>query len=52
MLGAILASYHNTYYYQQLMQQMRAAIFAGKFVNFAKDFYNNRKLDIPQFLED
>ena len=52
ILGAILASYHNTYYYQQLMQQMRAAIFAGKFVNFAKDFYNNRKLDIPQFLED
>ena len=43
ILGAILASYHNTYYYQQLMQQMRAAIFAGKFVNFAKDFYNNRK---------
>lgn len=39
ILFARLASYHNTYYYQNLMARMRAAIQAGTFENFQREFY-------------
>ena len=47
MLGSILSSFHNIYYYQSLMTQMREAISNDLFANFVKDFYNKRNLDIP-----
>ena len=52
MLGSMLASYHNIYYYHELMKQIRQSIDDDIFVNFAKDFYNNRNLPIPDYLED
>ena len=39
MLGGILLSWHNTAYYQHLMQQMRNAIEHGSLAQFAKDFH-------------
>ena len=51
MLGSMLASYHNIYYYHELMKQIRQSIDDDIFVNFAKDFYNNRNLPIPDYLE-
>jgi queuine tRNA-ribosyltransferase len=47
MLGSILASYHNIYYYQSLMNQIRESIESNKFANFVKDFYNMRNLEMP-----
>jgi queuine tRNA-ribosyltransferase len=38
MLGARLATIHNLYYYQRLMQQMRGAIAAGELARFAAEF--------------
>ena len=51
MLGSMLASYHNIYYYHELMKQIRQSIDDDIFVNFAKDFYNNRNLPIPDYME-
>lgn len=42
ILGARLNTIHNLHYYQDLMRQIRAAIEAGAFVNFAQDFYLKR----------
>ena len=39
ILFARLASYHNTYYYQNLMARMRAAIHSGTFEDFQREFY-------------
>ena len=50
MLGSILNSYHNIYYYQNLMQQIRAAIETDTFAKLIKDFYNKRHLDVPEHL--
>ena len=36
MLGMMLLSWHNTYYYQWLMAQMRDAISEGRFKAFAE----------------
>ncbi|SYZ73802.1 Queuine tRNA-ribosyltransferase [Candidatus Zixiibacteriota bacterium] len=36
----ILASYHSTYFYQNLMRQIRIAIENGDFAEFRKDFLN------------
>ena len=47
MLGSILASYHNIYYYQSLMKEIRESIENNKFANFVKDFYNMRNLEMP-----
>ena len=47
MLGSILSSYHNIYYYQSLMQGIRDSIENNIFAKFVKDFYNKRNLDIP-----
>jgi len=38
MLGAMLLTEHNIWFYQQLMQAMRDAIGAGRFATFAADF--------------
>lgn len=38
ILGAMLLTWHNLAYYQQLMARMRAAIEAGAFADFAADF--------------
>ena len=47
MLGSILSSYHNIYYYQSLMKDIRDSIEDNIFAKFVKDFYNKRNLDIP-----
>jgi queuine tRNA-ribosyltransferase len=38
MLGAMLMTEHNLWFYQQLMQGMRDAIAVGEFADFARDF--------------
>lgn len=46
MLGAMLLTWHNLTFYQQLMQGIRAAISANRTQEFASDFlqkYNSRK---------
>ena len=48
MLGAILSSYHNIYYYQSLMKGIRESIEKNLFANFVKDFYNKRNLEMPE----
>jgi queuine tRNA-ribosyltransferase len=47
MLGSILSTYHNIYYYQSLMQDIRDSIENNIFAKFVKDFYNKRNLDMP-----
>ena len=47
MLGSILSTYHNIYYYQYLMQDIRDSIENNIFAKFVKDFYNKRNLDMP-----
>ena len=39
ILGARLNTIHNLYYYQELMQGIRAALEAGIFANFVREFY-------------
>jgi len=39
MLGPILLTMHNLYYYQELMQGIRAAIVEGTFQAFASEFH-------------
>lgn len=40
MLGAQLNTIHNLHYYQRLMADIRAAIAAGRFEDFAAEFYS------------
>lgn len=39
ILGARLNTIHNLYYYQELMQSIRAALEAGSFTEFVREFY-------------
>jgi queuine tRNA-ribosyltransferase len=39
ILGAHLNTIHNLFFYQRLMQEIRAAIVAGRFEAFAAEFY-------------
>jgi queuine tRNA-ribosyltransferase len=39
MLGPMLTTIHNLHYYQDLMRGLRQAIGAGRFEDFAADFY-------------
>ncbi|MET4733260.1 queuine tRNA-ribosyltransferase [Thalassospira sp. MBR-102] len=39
ILGAVLLTWHNLAYYQDLMRGMRDAIAAGRMEQFARDFY-------------
>lgn len=41
MLGAMLMTEHNLWFYQRLMEAIRAAISAGRFVEFAAEFRRN-----------
>ena len=50
MLGSILNSFHNIYYYQTLMNEIRLSIESDSFAKFIKDFYNKRHLDVPKHL--
>lgn len=36
--GMVLSSYHSTYFYQQLMRNIRASIEAGQFAQFRREF--------------
>jgi queuine tRNA-ribosyltransferase len=44
MLGPILLTWHNLTYYQDLMAGMRAAIFDGRFADFAAAFHEQQAL--------
>ena len=50
MLGSILNSFHNIYYYQSLMSDIRTSIASDSFAKFIKDFYNKRHLEVPKHL--
>ena len=50
MLGSILNSFHNIFYYQSLMNEIRLSIESDSFAKFIKDFYNKRHLDVPKHL--
>jgi len=41
MLGMILLSYHNLYFYLDLMRKIRLAIDEGRYSSFQKEFYKN-----------
>ena len=42
MLGPMLASIHNLHYYLNLMQEVRDALDAGRFAEFARQFHADR----------
>jgi len=44
MLGPMLGTLHNLWYYQKLMADMRAAIAAGTFSAFRESFYAARRV--------
>lgn len=46
MLGAILLSYHNIYFLNKLMHNVRIEIEKDNFLNFRNDFYKKYNLDI------
>lgn len=45
ILGSTLNSVHNIHYFRELLRQLREAIIAGRFDEFAKDFYANFDAD-------
>jgi queuine tRNA-ribosyltransferase len=45
ILGARLNTIHNLFYYQELMQGLRAAIAAGQLEVFVEDFWRRRTED-------
>jgi len=48
IIGSMLLTWHNLYYYQTLMQEMRDAIAVGNFAGFEADFHARRAQgDIP-----
>ena len=48
MLGAMLLSWHNIQYYEDLMKQIRLSIEQGNFTEFAKEFFDkNQTLKRP-----
>lgn len=50
ILGAMLLTWHNLHYYQQLMAGMRAAIAGGRLSGFVKEFHRQRaRGDIDPF---
>jgi queuine tRNA-ribosyltransferase len=46
MLGPMLASIHNLHYYLNLMREMREALDAGRFAQFALRFKADRSLGV------
>ncbi len=47
ILGSRLCSHHNLWYYQSLMQGLRAAIASGTLDDYAAAFYEKRALAVP-----
>jgi queuine tRNA-ribosyltransferase len=47
ILGSRLNTLHNLFYYQSLMQELRAAIAAGRLEGYARDFYAGRVQSDP-----
>jgi len=47
ILASRLNSWHNLHFYLNLMSQARAAIAAGTFVSFRKEFYAKRGTNPP-----
>jgi queuine tRNA-ribosyltransferase len=45
ILASVLNTWHNLYYYLQLMRRMREAIEAGTFARFRTEFYRSRQAD-------
>ena len=43
MIGATLATTHNVYFINKLVQDMRQAILVDNFFDFKKDFLENYK---------
>ncbi len=43
MLGAMLLSWHNIQYYEDLMKDIRAALEQGSYADFANDFFEKNK---------
>ena len=43
LTGMVLASYHSTYFFQNLMRGIRKAIEEDRFESFRKDFLNRYK---------
>ncbi|UCG60885.1 MAG: tRNA guanosine(34) transglycosylase Tgt [Candidatus Zixiibacteriota bacterium] len=43
--GMVLASYHSSYFYQELMRQIRAAVAGGRFEDFRKDFLKRYRVN-------
>ena len=41
MLGLILLSFHNVYFFLELMRKIREAIGQDRFVEFKKEFYSD-----------
>lgn len=42
MISGMLLTWHNLHYFQQIMQEMRAAIAAGRFADWEADFHAQR----------
>lgn len=47
ILGSRLNTIHNLYFYLELMRQIRAAIEAGHFANFVREFLDRRRPGAP-----
>ncbi len=48
ILGAMLLTWHNLHFYQNLMKEMRQAIESGHFDDFVQEFHKNQAMgDIP-----
>jgi queuine tRNA-ribosyltransferase len=47
ILASVLNTHHNLYYYLHLMSEARAAITAGTFGEFRRDFYRRRQQPQP-----
>jgi len=43
ILGLMLVSFHNIYFYQEMMRNIQKAISAGEFAKFKKEFLNKYK---------
>lgn len=52
MLGMMLLSYHNIYFLNNMMIEMRKAIEEDRFLSFRKDFYNKYGIDIDKKIND
>jgi queuine tRNA-ribosyltransferase len=44
ILGAILATTHNIYFYKTLAEKARAAILEDRFLDFKKEFFQNYQI--------